>query len=212
MSSSIPSWQILTAHAQLFRGARDLAFCLKVPLVWASSEGSGETARMRRLAWTFAARIGYKYQIRLTRSNWWRSRNITEPQHDKTNNVSVRPAKTQISLGIRPVWSESSLSAWRKLGSLAPMKRTAKTLIRLGGCPGWSESSLGAHSPCWFWHIVAHIRLSWVFGIDRNIRQDDSIIGHIPIHLHQIINWWRSRFLLDNSCQFWGNKNGTETH
>ena len=31
----------------------------------------------------------------------------------------VRPAKTQISLGIRPVWSESSLSAWRNLGSLA---------------------------------------------------------------------------------------------
>ena len=31
----------------------------------------------------------------------------------------VRPAKTQISLGIRPVWSVSSLSAWRKLGSLA---------------------------------------------------------------------------------------------
>ena len=74
VSSSIPSWQILTAHAQSFRGARDLAFCLKVPLdsllVWASSGGSGETARMRRLAWTFAARIGDKYQIRLTRSKW----------------------------------------------------------------------------------------------------------------------------------------------
>ena len=72
VSSSIPSWQILTAHAQPFRGARDLAFCLKVPLdslpVWASSGGSGETARMRRLAWTFAARICDKYQIRLTRS------------------------------------------------------------------------------------------------------------------------------------------------
>ena len=27
--------------------------------------------------------------------------------------------KTQINLGIRPVWSESSLSAWRKLGYLA---------------------------------------------------------------------------------------------
>ena len=67
----IPSWQILTAHAQPFTGARDLAFCLKVPLdsllIWASSEGSGETARMRRLAWTFAARIGDKYQIRLMR-------------------------------------------------------------------------------------------------------------------------------------------------
>ena len=31
----------------------------------------------------------------------------------------VSPAKTQISLGIRLVWSEFSLSAWRKLGSLA---------------------------------------------------------------------------------------------
>ena len=33
--------------------------------------------------------------------------------------MSVHPAKTQISVGICPVWSESSLSAWRKLGSLA---------------------------------------------------------------------------------------------
>ena len=65
VSSSIPSWQILTAHAQPFRGARGLVFCLKVPLdsllIWASSGGSGETARMRRLAWTFAARIGDNY-------------------------------------------------------------------------------------------------------------------------------------------------------
>ena len=72
VSLSIPSWQIVTAHAQPFRGAKDLAFCLKVPLdsllVWASSGGSGETARMHRLAWTFAARIGDKYQIRLTQS------------------------------------------------------------------------------------------------------------------------------------------------
>ena len=74
VSSSIPSWQTLTAHVQLFRGARDLAFFLKVPLdsllVWASSGGSGETARMRRLAWTFAARIGDKYQIRLAGPKW----------------------------------------------------------------------------------------------------------------------------------------------
>ena len=42
-----------------------------------------------------------------------------EPPHDKTNKVTVRPAKTQLSLGIRSVWSESSLSAWRNLESLA---------------------------------------------------------------------------------------------
>ena len=41
-----------------------------------------------------------------------------EPQHDKTNKMTVRAAQTHVSLGIRPVWSESSLSAWRKLESL----------------------------------------------------------------------------------------------
>ena len=36
---------------------------------------------------------------------------LFEPQHDKTNKVSVRPAKNQISLGIRIVWPESSMCA-----------------------------------------------------------------------------------------------------
>ena len=63
------------APSSEFVSSSILAFCLKVPLdsllVWASSESSGETARMRRLAWTFAARIGDKYQIHLTQSNFW---------------------------------------------------------------------------------------------------------------------------------------------
>ena len=37
----------------------------------------------------------------------------------KSTKWHVRPMKTQISLGIRPVWSESSLSARTKLDSLA---------------------------------------------------------------------------------------------
>ena len=36
---------------------------------------------------------------------------LYEPPHDKTKKVTVHPAKTQISLGIRPAWSESSLCA-----------------------------------------------------------------------------------------------------
>ena len=36
---------------------------------------------------------------------------LYEPRHDKINKVTVRPAKTQISLGIHPVSSESSLCA-----------------------------------------------------------------------------------------------------
>ena len=30
-------------------------------------------------------------------------KNNNEPRHDKTKKMSVRPAKTQISLGIRPI-------------------------------------------------------------------------------------------------------------
>ena len=102
---------------------------------------------------------------------------IYEPRHDKTNKMAVRPAKTQIGLGIRQVWSESSLSAWRKFGSLAThwahsedsdqtgrMPRliwvfAGRTLILLILSCRWSESSLGAHSFCWFCHVAAHIAL-----------------------------------------------------
>ena len=42
-----------------------------------------------------------------------------ELPHDKTTKMTVRPAKTQISLCICPFWSASSLSAWRNLRSLA---------------------------------------------------------------------------------------------
>ena len=97
---------------------------------------------------------------------------LTIPEHDmscvmtKPTKWHVRPAKTQISLGIHPVWSESSLSAWRKLGSLAPIERTAKTLIRLGRCPGWSESLLGAHAillvlSCYGSHVMYHDNHQW---------------------------------------------------
>ena len=39
---------------------------------------------------------------------------INEPRHDKTNKVTVRPAKTRISLGIRPILS---VFAVRSVGS-----------------------------------------------------------------------------------------------
>ena len=51
----------------------------------------------------------------------------------------VRPAKTQISLGIRPVWSESSLCAqW--------VAKDSSFLHADSEDSGWSESSLGAHA------------------------------------------------------------------
>ena len=47
----------------------------------------------------------------------------------------VRPAQTQISLGMRPVWSESSLSAWRKLRSLATHWAHSKDSDQTGWMP-----------------------------------------------------------------------------
>ena len=58
-----------------------------------------------------------------------------EPRHDKTNKMTVRPAKTQISLGVRPVWSESSLSAWKNLGSLATHWAHSKDADQTGRMP-----------------------------------------------------------------------------
>ena len=91
-----------------------------------------------------------------------------EPRHDKTNKMSVRQAKTQISLGIRPVWSESSLSAWKKVWVLSyPLS------AQRGGCPGWSESSLGTHSFWWFCHIAAHLCLaSHKRNMANNVERD----------------------------------------
>ena len=56
----------------------------------------------------------------------------------------MRPAKTQINLGVRPVWSASSLSALS----------IPKDLY--AGSEGWSESSLGALMIFfWFCRVVA---------------------------------------------------------
>ena len=60
---------------------------------------------------------------------------LYEPWHDKTNKMSVRPAKTQISLGIHPVWSESSLSEWRKFGFLATHWAHSKVADQTGWLP-----------------------------------------------------------------------------
>ena len=151
VSSSIPSWHILIAHAQPFRGARDLAFCLKVPLdsllVWASSEGSGETAWMRRLAWTFAARIGDKYQSRLTRPKC----PLYGPLH-ANNKDTNQPAHAE-ARGMSPL-------------PLSHMFQTEAAVFKLWFLFGWciskpfSSSSCISISCCYFY-------LCWSFGTVR---------------------------------------------
>ena len=79
-----------------------------------------------------------------------------EPQHDKTNKMTVRPAKAQIILDIRPVWSESLLSVqyvakdpWFLHADSEDANQTGR-MPRLICC--------GVHmSVCWFCHAVAQI-------------------------------------------------------
>ena len=68
----------------------------------------------------------------------------------------VRQAKTQISLGIRPVWSVFAVRM-KKHRVLSYPLSAQRRLIRLGGCQGWSESLLGAHSFSWFCHEAVHV-------------------------------------------------------
>ena len=60
---------------------------------------------------------------------------------------SDQPRRIVFAVGMKKGWVFSyPLSAQRRLWSV-------------GGCPGWSESLLGAHSFCWFCHVVAQRRL-----------------------------------------------------
>ena len=70
----------------------------------------------------------------------------------------MRPAKTQISLGICPVRSESSLSAWRKLGSLATHWAHSDTSDQTG----WMTGIFAGRTDHFvgFFHEVDHLPFS----------------------------------------------------
>ena len=70
-----------------------------------------------------------KNQISLTSGHLENmSRSTTKP-----NKWPLRPGKTQISLGIRPVWSESSLFTWRNTESLAQSEDSDQTGMMMPG-------------------------------------------------------------------------------
>ena len=74
---------------------------------------------------------------------FWRE---NEPRHDKTNKMSVRQAKTQISLAIRPVWSDSSLCTHWVAKYQTLLHADSEYSDQTGQMPSWSESSLGAYA------------------------------------------------------------------
>ena len=100
----------------------------------------------------------------------------------KTNKMTVRPAKTQINLGICPVWSESWLcTQW-----------VAKDPSFLhADSEDWSDwadahadlSLRWAHIPvCWFCHETAHIRYTW------NQKQLTILLSMNSGNIHSALN------------------------
>ena len=91
--------------------------------------------------------------------NWIDTGKETRVSHRMTKPTKwpVRPAKTQISLGIRPVWSESSLAAWRKLGSLATNWVHGKASDQTGWMPKLIWVFTGHKCRFWFCHEAAQV-------------------------------------------------------
>ena len=81
---------------------------------------------------------------------WYLSRNMTKP-----TKWHVCPVKTQISLGIRPVWSESSLSTWRKLGPLATHWAHSKGDAQADLSLCWAHSHFVGFVMGWLISIIA---------------------------------------------------------
>ena len=86
--------------------------------------GADEQSKESLRSWTKAQRLqshsqGITIRVVIFRTDVLELTLSVSRLMTKPTKWHVRPAKTQISLGIRPVWSESSLSAWRELGSLA---------------------------------------------------------------------------------------------
>ena len=132
---------------------------------------------MPRLIWVFAGRtchfVGFVTRRLISaplKSDWpikalhYESDTEMSRLMTKPTKWHVRPAKTQISLGIRPDWSETSLSAWRKLGSFATHWAHSQDSDQTGWLPRLIWVFAG--------HTVILLVLSWVaqmFLLKQNV-------------------------------------------
>ena len=183
--SDILSSDPFGAYAQLFSRTICLPLWLKFPLdlllMWANSNGSGKTARMRRLAWTFAFRICNNGSFRTTRllcvsffiakgcsveSPGQRDSNENPKKYKHGKNIHIwassrgKPVFGVCDRGrLKPAWAatELEISDIETRGIILSRQWTTKVLIRLRGCAGWSASLLFAYGINRFSHDVAHI-------------------------------------------------------
>ena len=87
---------------------------------------------------------------------------IFEPRHVKTNKMAVRPAKTQISLGIRPVWSVFAVRMKKAWALSYPL--SAQRWLWSDWVDAQADLSLRwAHTHfVFFFHVVAHFKVYFI--------------------------------------------------
>ena len=83
---------------------------------------------------------------------------LYEPPHDKTNIMTVRPAKTQINLGVRPVWAASSLCAQWVVKDPSFLHADSEDSDQTGRMPRLIRVFAGHMSFCWFCQEAAHLK------------------------------------------------------
>ena len=131
-------------------------------MAWAPSEDSDQPGHPPSLIRIFAVRMKKAIKIdKGSESNqvgeYVRSGFINEPWHDKTNKMSMRPAKTQISLGIRPVWSESSLCAQWVAKNPMFLHADSEDSDQTGRMPRLIWVFAWRTLACWFCHVAAQM-------------------------------------------------------
>ena len=135
----------------------------------------------------------------------------------KPSKWHLRPAKTQINLGIRPDWAESSLSVWRKLGSLDSQWAHSKDSDQTGRMPSliWvfaERTSILLVLSCAgsdaIWRLYNKATIAVLFTSNRmNVVRDNkwSEVGTSSVtntlqHLSWTDNGWCLSILLGFSC------------
>ena len=113
----------------------------------ADNEDFDQTARMRRLIWVLVRGTFQKVRFRTFRHMYLMVRYTSVSQRTIKPTIRlVRPAKTQIRLRIRAVWSESSLIA-SLLKPLGYPKRDKREPLPYSGCGGGGMFRLSCL--CW---------------------------------------------------------------
>ena len=120
---------------------------------------------------------------------------IYEPRHDKSNKMACAPVKSQISQGIRRVWSESSLSAWRNWGSVATHWAHSEDSDQTGRMPrlNWVFAGrpliLLVLSCCGSYHFPSFFSSSWCDGLTVTFYSGTPWTFHLTFQLKWIRLW-----------------------